>query len=269
MPNSLTAGWPARALGDVADALSFFTRLPLSGAQNLEGKPFAFARFAWAAPLAGGIVGAIGAAAGVLAGVMALPMTVRAVIAVAAMALVTGAMHEDGFADCFDGFGGGQTKDDKLAIMRDSRLGTYGVLALTLAMIAKVSMATILLRSGPVTAFAGLIVAGAAARVAALAPLALLPPAREEGLGTTARLPMEALVRAGVTLAVLALLIGLTSLGVINALFACVLALAVAWVVARLAQRQIGGQTGDVAGAAALSGELAALAGLLIAWHPV
>ena len=267
MPISLPAGWPARALSDVADALSFFTRLPLSRAQNLDGEAFAFAHFAWAAPLAGGIVGAIGAAAGAVAAAMALPMTVRAVVAVAAMALVTGAMHEDGFADCIDGFGGGRTKDDKLAIMRDSRLGTYGVLALTLAMIAKVSMSGILLRAGLATALPAFIVTGAAARMAALAPLALLAPARGDGLGTSARLPMEALLRAGATLAVMAFVAGLPSLGVINALFACVLALAAAWGVARLAQRQIGGQTGDVAGAAALLGELAALAGLLVAWR--
>ena len=259
---------PARAFRDLADALAFFTRLPRLGAPSAVGSPFAFARFAWAAPLAGAVVGLIGALAGEAGALLALQPNLRAVFAVAAMVLATGALHEDGFADCADGFGGGRDREAKLAIMRDSRLGTYGVCALVLALIAKVSMTTILLRAGFAWGAAGLVVACAGGRVAALAPMALLGPARREGAGADAgRLPMEALVGAGGAFIALAVVFGVWSFGVIEALFAGLLAGAAGFGAARLAQRQIGGQTGDVAGAAALAGELAALVGLLIAWR--
>ena len=258
----------ARALRDFSDALAFFTRLPRLSAPTAADPPFAFARFAWAAPLAGAVIGLIGALVGQLGALLALPPNLRGIGAVAAMVLATGALHEDGFADCADGFGGGRDREAKLAIMRDSRLGTYGVCALVLALIAKVSMTTILLRSGFAAGAAGLVVSCAGGRVAALVPMALLAPARREGAGSDAgRLPMEALVGAGIAFIALAIIFGLWSFGVIEALFAGLLAGAAGFGAARLAQRQIGGQTGDVAGAAALAGELAALVGLMIAWR--
>jgi len=261
-------GLPARALRDVADALAFFTRLPRLGPPPAADAPFGFSRFAWAAPLAGAVVGLIGALVGELGALLALTPNLRAIFAVAAMMLATGALHEDGFADCADGFGGGRDKGAKLAIMRDSRLGTYGVCALVLALIAKVSMTTALLRSGLATGAAGLVVAAAGGRVAALVPMALLSPARGDGAGAGAgRLPMEALVGATAVFIGLAAIFGLFTFGVIDALFAGLLAGAAGLGAARLADRQVGGQTGDVAGAAAMAGELAALVGLMIAWR--
>lgn len=259
---------PARAARDVADALAFFTRLPRVGPPPAADSPFVFSRFAWAAPIAGAVVGLIGALAGEVGALLALTPNLRAIAAIAAMVLATGALHEDGFADCADGFGGGRDKAAKLAIMRDSRLGTYGVCALVLALVAKVSMTTVLLRSGLLTGAAGLVVTAAGGRVAALVPMALLPPARSDGAGAGAgRLPIEALTGASAAYIGLAFVSGLFTFGVIEALFAGLLAGAAGLGVARLAQRQIGGQTGDVAGAAAMVGELAALVGLMIAWR--
>src|SRR5437763_523525 len=88
----------------------------------------------WALPLIGLIVGAI--AALVLLGAAWIGMTpaVAAGLALAAAVLVTGGLHEDGLADTADGLGGGKDRDHKLAIMRDSRIGSYGVLALMLTL---------------------------------------------------------------------------------------------------------------------------------------
>ncbi len=92
--------------------------------------------------------------------------------------MATGALHEDGLADVADGFGGGRDRDAKLAILRDSRIGTYGAVALILSLLLRVETVTELTRSSALYAGAALALAGAIARGAALAPLAWLPPAR-------------------------------------------------------------------------------------------
>ena len=111
------------ALADIPAALRLLTRLPLPGA---GGPPRPSAAWAW--PLAGLIVGTL--AAGI--GIAALPLGagIAAACAMGAQAMLTGAMHEDGLADCADGFWGGWTRERRLAIMKDSAIGTYGTMAL-------------------------------------------------------------------------------------------------------------------------------------------
>ena len=132
---------------------------------------------------------AIGALALGLADRLGLPPLVCAGLAVGALVIVTGALHEDGLADVADGFGGGATRERKLEIMRDSRIGAYGAAALALSLILRVAALSALLDHGLGAAAAGLILAGAASRAAALAPLALLPAARADGLGAGAGAP--------------------------------------------------------------------------------
>ncbi len=117
-------------------ALMFYSRIPIGkidySEENLQK---AFRYF----PLVGIVVGGIGA------GVFALfalvfPSPVAVAATIAAMVSATGAIHEDGFADFFDGFGGGRTKERILAIMKDSAVGTYGVLSLVLLFLAKFSL---------------------------------------------------------------------------------------------------------------------------------
>lgn len=249
---------------DIRDNLSFFTRLPIRG----SGAPD-WSRMAWAAPIAGGFIGLVGGAAVLLSQALALPGFIGAVLAVAAQAFATGALHEDGLADIADGFGGGATRETKLAIMRDSRVGAFGVVALVLTLLVRVSAIAALTRPNPAFAVAALVLTGAAARAGALTPLALLSPARADGAGANAgRIEFGALVSAIVCAGVIAFATGLFWLGVIRALFAGVLAAAAAYGLTRYAERQIGGQTGDVAGAAALLTEAIALIGLLIGGRP-
>src|ERR1700679_2679481 len=130
----------ALARRDIADALRFFTRLRV-GEPSLNAS-LDIDRIAWAAPVAGVAVGLIGALALALATLLGLPMLLRAGLATAALVVATGALHEDGLADVADGFGGGATPARKLEIMRDSRVGAYGAIAIALALILRVGALT-------------------------------------------------------------------------------------------------------------------------------
>ena len=149
--------------------------------------------------------------------------------------------------------------------MRDSRIGAFGAIALVLSLLLRVGALAALTRGGFAVAAASLILSGAASRAGALIPLALLPPARADGAGASAgRLQTSDLIAAGLAVAGVAFVAGLAALGVVRAVFAGVLAAAASWGMSVLARRQIGGQTGDVAGAAQQAAEIACLCALLI-----
>jgi adenosylcobinamide-GDP ribazoletransferase len=167
-------------------------------------------------------------------------------------------MHEDGLADCADGFFGGATRERKLEIMRDSRIGTFGAVALLLSLYLRVASITVIAGQGLWLASAVLAAAAASSRTAALMPLALLPPARENGAGFAAGAPDgKALATAifGALLFALAPVVAGASLA--RAVTGIALATGAAFAVTRLAKRQIGGQTGDVSGAAQQLSEIA------------
>ena len=183
----------------------------------------------------------------------------------AALVAVTGALHEDGLADVADGFGGGSTRERKLEIMRDSRIGAYGAVALALALILRVGALAASLDGPFGRAALSLILVAAISRAGALMPLALLPPARADGAGAAAgRLEGSALAAAWGSALVIALGAGLVALGLVHALVAALMSGAAALGVVAMARRAIGGQTGDVAGAAQQCAEVAAWCGLLI-----
>ena len=252
----------ARARRDLAASLRFFSILPLPAAA--EPAP-PFAAFAWAAPLAGAINGGLSSVALIVALRLGLPAGLAAVAPVATLFAVCGGLHEDGLADFADGLAAGRSRDERLAIMRDSRIGVFGAGALTLALIARVAAVAALAASGGATAAAAQIVAGAAARLGALVPLAALAPARPDGLVASAgRLAPTTFLAAAAATAGVAIVFGLANFGVGRAVLAALLAAAAAGAIAALAGRRLGGQTGDVAGAAAQAAEIVALAGLLI-----
>ena len=252
----------APAARDIGDALGFFTRMPVGASAS---GPLDLNRFAWAAPVAGATVGLVGALALALTGLIGLPHFIRAGLATAALVAATGALHEDGLADVADGFGGGATRAMKLDIMRDSRIGAYGAIALTLALILRVAALSAALDGGFWRASMSLIAVAALSRAGALTPLALLEPARADGAGAAAgRLDPGALAAAWGSALVIALVLGLVSLGLAHAVAAALASGAAALAMVGLARRAIGGQTGDVAGAAQQSAEIAAWCGLLI-----
>jgi adenosylcobinamide-GDP ribazoletransferase len=261
------ARWAARAGRDLAASLRFFSILPLP--VPAEPAAPAFSVFAWAAPLAGALIGLIAALALAVARGLGLPPTLAAVAAVATLALVSGCLHEDGLADFADGLAAGRSRNERLAIMRDSRIGAFGATMLTLTLIARVAAIAALAGGGAAPAAAALVLAGAAARLGALVPLTALAPARSDGLGASAgRLAPAAFLAAAAATAAVALVVGVGWLGIVRALLAAALGVAAAGGIAVLAQRRLGGQTGDVAGAAEQAAEIAALVGLLIGAGP-
>jgi adenosylcobinamide-GDP ribazoletransferase len=248
--------------GDIRACLRFYSRLPVSPGADGHAMPD-FARVSWAAPLAGGVIGSIGAGVLLLGASVHLPASVLAVCAICASALATGALHEDGLSDVADGFGGGATREQKLAIMRDSRLGAYGALALCLSVLLRVfALAATLDRSVFLAALA-IVSASALSRAVGLVPLVKLLPARLDGAGASTRTPSPRTIRKALcigSLVALAPLLGGVSLAqTIVAQFA---ALAGAVGVTKLAERQIGGYTGDVLGAAQQAAEIAMLVAL-------
>jgi adenosylcobinamide-GDP ribazoletransferase len=186
------------------------------------------------------------------------PPLLAAPLAICALVAASGAMHEDGLADCADGFFGGATRDHKLAIMRDSRIGTYGAAALVLSLYLRVASITVIAGQGLWLATTVLAAAAACSRTAALMPLALLPPARETGAGFAAGAPDGKALAAAIFGALLfALAPVVAGASPARALTGITLATGAAFAVTWLAKRQIGGQTGDVAGAAQQLSEIA------------
>ena len=249
-------GWLADCASDLKTSVQFFTRLPMVG-----GTPAAadLARAAWAFPLAGIVVGLIAAAVYGLAYKLGLGGWPAAALAVAATLLLTGCLHEDGLADTVDGFGGGDTQERKLEIMRDSRIGTYGVCALTVSIVLRIAALATL--AGPALALWALIAAHGAARATLPLFMALLPPARKDGLAHAAGKPSGERV---ITASVLGILILAIGLGPAHGIAALIVLLVVVALMAWLAVVQIDGQTGDVLGAVEQVSEIAIL---LVALH--
>jgi len=200
---------------DLTLALGLLTRLPIKAEDATRG-----ARAAWAWPLVGAVLGWLAALAGAAALALGLPAPVAAVLALVALVMVGGGLHEDRLADTADGLWGGWTRETRLEIMRDSRTGSYGVIALVLGLGLRALALTAILTDGALAAAAALIVAAMVSRAAVLLA------------GTSGAAAVAA-----------------AALG--------------AAVMARLARARIGGQTGDILGAAQQVAEIAALLCLL------
>lgn len=257
---------PMMLIGDTLAMVRFYSRLPIPalGAFDDPANPPPFARACRMLPLASLLIALPMA---VIAGLLSfthLPAIVSAAIALAVALLSTGALHEDGLADVADGFGGGWTKEKKLEIMKDSRVGSYGVAALGLALIARAGLIAALIGSGVTALAAGLLAAAIMSRTASLALFATLPPARPSGVASAVGQPTPQSVTIAIALC-LALTVALlaSSFTALATLTALIVVACVIFAFGRLASAQIGGQTGDVVGAAQVLAEIAFLAGLI------
>ena len=244
--------WLCRLAADLAISVAFCTRLALAQSAPIEGRDVA--RASWAMPVAGALVGGVAALVYWAGYRLGLPPWPAAALALAAAVATTGALHEDGLADTADGFGGGKDREHKLAIMRDSRLGTYGACALAASFMLRWSALASL--ADPLPVAIALVTAHAAARAALPAFMRFVPPARSDGLSAAAGRPPGASAVAAALLGVIALLLGFGAIGGIVCLLLLTLAgVGTAW----LSMREIGGQTGDVAGALEQAGEILVL----------
>ncbi len=239
-------------LWDIGVAFALLTRLPLPA---LPKPAFANqARAVWAFGLVGLVVGAIAAAVGWLAISAGLSVMAAAGLALLAQITITGAMHEDGLADTADGLWGGFAPARRLEIMGDSRIGTYGVLALIMSLGLRWVALGMVLKISP-----GLVIA-IAALSRAFMPLVMsaLPFARNDGLSRGVGRPGWR-VSGGAALVVA--VVAVTACGpslIIPIGLAC---LAVA-LLAAISNAKIGGQTGDILGASQQVAEIALLLGV-------
>lgn len=237
-------------------ALRFFTRLPVPGwvghsAEHLNRSARYF-------PAVGLLVGALGALVYIVAALF-WPKTVAVLLAMAVTIYITGAFHEDGLSDTVDGLGGGWDRDRILEIMKDSRVGSYGVVALVLALLGKFML---LVEMNDVWLPAALVAGHAVSRFAATTLLSTMEYVRQDALSkakplATRLTPGELAAAAAFTAA------GLLLLPPGQVLVACALAaLATLWM-ASLFKRWLGGYTGDCLGATQQVAEIAFYLGLV------
>ncbi|HRN74312.1 adenosylcobinamide-GDP ribazoletransferase [Ottowia sp.] len=255
-------------------ALQFFTRIPVTGrlAAWVGYSPEMLRASARHFPGVGWVVGAVAA------GVLGLALTVlpagasgalvAALLSTIASVWLTGAFHEDGLADTADGLGGGLTRERALAIMKDSRIGSYGTVALLLALLLKLALIALLAGRGTGSAMAALLGAHALSRLAPLLVMRALPYVGEAD-GSKSKPLADAISAAGVAVGVLWALPALALFGFAGGAVAVPICLLL-WLLAlaamlRLLRRRLQGFTGDTLGATQQVCELALLLGLAAA----
>ncbi len=245
-------------LSDLLHGFALLTRLPTGrftkSAPNLG-------RTAWVFPLVGLLVGAVGGLAYWGGYWVGMPPVLAALAAFGITTMLTGAFHEDGCADVADGFGGGRTMDRKLEIMRDSRIGSYGAMALIWS--AAIRVAAVVSIGKPRTVLIVLVVVATIARAGMIGPLLLLKPARADGLAASMHVPEWS---ATLGLAV-ALVTPFLLLAPVLAIVVLGLGALTALAMAGLARWQIAGHTGDVLGATEVAIECVLLIAIATLWH--
>lgn len=239
-------------------AIAFLTRLPMRRAGGADRSA------AWF-PLVGALIGLVvgGAYAALYTWV---PSLFAAVVALTLGVWSTGAIHEDGLADSLDALGSGAVGEEAMSIMRDSRLGAHGTIAVMVSVLWRVVAIGSL---APADAIAGLVMAHSLARAGAVSLMAITPTARSEGLGHSFA---SATTSSGVGIAVVSgLVFSVLATGwwAVPAVTLIVLTVAV---LRRLFTRRIGGVTGDLLGACEQISEMMALAVVVFAgwqgWEP-
>jgi adenosylcobinamide-GDP ribazoletransferase len=245
---------------DLQMASAFLTRVPV---RTSAARPFSLSRAGRAFPIVGAFIGAATGVIMVLCHWLGMGALLSAALGIGAGVALTGALHEDGLADTADGFWGAASKAEKLRIMRDSRIGTFGVLALVFSVIIRLAAAAELVESSALQIVAGMISAESLSRHAMIALMATTEPARDEGMAVAAGRPSPDSMRTSL---ILALLIGVPGLwlagGIMGLVLAGGFALLAFLAVRGAARRFIGGHSGDVCGAMQQVVALAVLAGL-------
>ena len=240
-------------MAELVHAFGFLTQAPIPFVRTIDPPPLAqtMRMFSLVGAVLAVLVGAI-----LLAMVkLNVPPLLAAILAVAAGCLLTGALHEDGLADFVDGLGGGKTRERRLEIMRDSRIGTYGTLALIVVLALRINALVELLALPPASMLLVLAAGGAFSRAMVVDLLWATKPARADGLSVLAGRPTRNVavftIAIGLALTLATGLVTQPTAGVI----ALGLGLAVTAVIRWLAVQKLGGQTGDVCGAVQVTTE--------------
>ncbi|HHB81648.1 MAG TPA: adenosylcobinamide-GDP ribazoletransferase [Aliiroseovarius sp.] len=238
---------PALAqLSDITEALALLTRLPVHPRETRGGAA------AWAWPLAGVAVALLAGLVGYSALRLGVPPALAVGLILVAQIMLTGGLHEDGLADTVDGLWGGHDRARRLEIMKDSRIGSYGVLALGLSLLLRWGALSALMAQGWL--FAPLLAVALVSRAPMAVLASALPNARGSGLSSQVGRPTQQTATLGVGLAILGALF-LLGWGALAPVFWVALT---SIALAALAKAKIGGQTGDILGATQQCAEIAA-----------
>ena len=254
-------------IDDVARAVAFLSRIhmPQRHFVNFDGR---LSRAVRAFPLAGLlIVLPAGAIVSVFTALQVSPLF-TAFVAVTIQALITGALHEDGLSDTADGLGGGKTKEKALIIMKDSRIGSYGAVALILSFGLRVSaLAAVLPLLSPTGAGLLVLAVAALSRTAMVWHWSKLPPARQDGVAASAGEPQASAVTFALVFGVVsaALLLLLSGASLLAAVLAIAAFAATVPAFSEIVNGKIGGHTGDTIGATQQLTEIAVFAALALA----
>ena len=235
---------------DILVAVTTLTRVPVK--LSFEITEAHRARALRAHPIVGLGIGAAGAVAYAIAAAFGLPPLPAGLIAIGAVVLLTGAVHENGLADVADGFGGGKTVEHKLEIMRDRRAGTLGVIALVLSVTLRAGAIAALAEPGLVAL--ALLAAGAVSRGFVPAVMRMLEPVGGDGAAAGTPTAETTVIAAAIGVAAALICLGLAPGGA-----AFVAAAGAVIVMAAIAYRQVGGHTEDVLGACQQVGEVVLL----------
>ncbi|TNB46970.1 adenosylcobinamide-GDP ribazoletransferase [Martelella lutilitoris] len=248
---------------DLAVATGFLTRYPIPAEMQTAAPDGA--RAAWAFPIAAVLATLLPAL--VLVALLALGAgsLLAALIAIGVSMLVTGALHEDGLADSFDGLFGGKDRAAALEIMKDSRTGVYGTTALTLSILLKAVALATLVAEGSLNAALLLIAAAAAGRAAMVCQWSSLSSARTDGVAATLGRPARKTALCAVLggAVIVFLVAGFTASAWPSLLATCTAAIA-ALGFSLFVSRRLGGYTGDTLGATVQISETAFLVTLAI-----
>ncbi|MBD9372199.1 adenosylcobinamide-GDP ribazoletransferase [Rhizobium sp. ARZ01] len=253
-------------IDDVARSVAFLSRIRVPQ-RHFDGHDGRLNRTVRAFPVAGLLIVLPAAALLSILEALGAASLFAAFLVLAVQTLLTGALHEDGLSDAADGLGGGRDRDSALTIMKDSRVGSYGVVALILSFGLRTSaLAGIIPLLSPIGAAMVLLAVAAASRAAMVWHWSTLPPARKDGVAASAGQPdpsaVQAALLSGAAIAVLFLLPNaplLTIASVALAIFAAVFAFT------DVVRDKIGGNTGDTIGATEQVAEIAALCALALA----
>ncbi|MCB1446713.1 MAG: adenosylcobinamide-GDP ribazoletransferase [Rhizobiaceae bacterium] len=250
---------------DVVRSVGFLSRIPMPG-RFFAGHDGSLSRAVRAFPVAGLLIALPPSALLALLLACRTDPLLAALLALALQTMLTGALHEDGLSDTADGIGGGRDREAILRIMKDSRIGSYGAVALILSFAIRASaLAAVADETTPAASAATLLGTAAASRAAMVWHWSLLPPARAGGVAASAGLP-----DGGATALALALggLVGLLLLmpaaSFLPAVAVLAISAATAWGFTRHVSARIGGHTGDTIGATQQLTEIMSLSALAV-----
>jgi len=253
-------------IDDLFRALGFLSRIPLPD-RFFADHDGSMGRAARAFPAAGVLIAALPALILCLLLAFNADPLMSALLALATLTILTGALHEDGLADTADGLGGGRDREHALAIMKDSRIGTYAGVALILSFALRAAaLAAIARHAPPLAAGATLLAAAAVSRALMVWHWSALPPARPTGVAAAAGKPQKtARAIALLSAAAIAAVLLLSTVSAVAFLAILAVAVLVALAFTRWVETRLGGHTGDTIGATQQICEITLLCSLAVA----